>query len=105
VLLNLIKNGMEAMQQLPPEQRELQISVQRSSSKRVEVAIVDCGHGVPDDIKSQLFDAFFTTKSEGMGMGLNICRSIVEFHQGQLSVEDHPLGGTIFRFTLPVYEP
>ena len=105
VLLNLIKNGMEAMQQLPPERRELQISVQRSSSKRVEVAIVDCGHGVPDDIKSQLFDAFFTTKSEGMGMGLNICRSIVEFHQGQLSVEDHPLGGTIFRFTLPVYEP
>ncbi|GGX90950.1 PAS domain-containing sensor histidine kinase [Vogesella alkaliphila] len=105
VLLNLIKNGMEAMQQLPPAQRELQVSVQRSSSKRVEVAIVDCGHGVPDDIKSQLFDAFFTTKSEGMGMGLNICRSIVEFHQGQLSVEDHPLGGTIFRFTLPVYEP
>lgn len=102
VLLNLIKNGMEAMQQLPVNERELLISVQKQSARRVEVAIVDRGHGVPDEIKSHLFDAFFTTKSEGMGMGLNICRSIVEFHQGQLSVEDHPLGGTIFRFTLPV---
>jgi hypothetical protein len=105
VLLNLIKNGMEAMQQLPPDQRQLEISVQRQHSKRIEVAIVDRGHGVPDALKSQLFDAFFTTKGDGMGMGLNICRSIVEFHQGQLSVEDHPLGGTIFRFTLPVFEP
>ncbi|SCK19870.1 PAS domain S-box protein [Vogesella sp. LIG4] len=105
VLLNLIKNGMEAMQQLPPAERQLEVSVQRHSGKRIELAIVDRGHGVPDDIKAQLFDAFFTTKSDGMGMGLNICRSIVEFHQGQLSVEDHPLGGTIFRFTLPVYEP
>jgi len=105
VLLNLIKNGMEAMQQLPQAERELEVSVQRQHSKRVEVAIVDRGHGVPDALKSQLFDAFFTTKSDGMGMGLNICRSIIEFHQGQLSVEDHPLGGTIFRFTLPVFEP
>jgi len=105
VLLNLIKNGMEAMQQLPPAERQLEVSVQRHNGRRIELAIVDRGHGVPDDIKTQLFDAFFTTKSDGMGMGLNICRSIVEFHQGQLSVEDHPLGGTIFRFTLPVYEP
>ncbi|BAK75973.1 PAS sensor signal transduction histidine kinase [Pseudogulbenkiania sp. NH8B] len=104
VLLNLIKNGIEAMQDTEPARRQLIVSADVLNPRRVEVAIADRGHGVPADLKERLFDAFFTTKKEGMGMGLNICRTIIEFHQGQLWVEDNPDGGSIFRLTLPVTE-
>ncbi|MBI3145732.1 MAG: GHKL domain-containing protein, partial [Pseudogulbenkiania sp.] len=104
VLLNLIKNGIEAMQETEPARRQLTVSADVQNPRRVEVAIADRGHGVPAELKGRLFDAFFTTKKEGMGMGLNICRTIIEFHQGQLWVEDNPGGGSIFRLTLPVTE-
>lgn len=102
VLLNLIKNGIDAMREVPPARRVLRIQARLVSVRRLELAIVDQGCGVPDDIKARLFDAFFTTKPDGLGMGLNICRTIVEFHQGQLWVEDNPAGGSIFKLTLPV---
>ncbi|HJV06662.1 MAG TPA: PAS domain S-box protein [Chromobacteriaceae bacterium] len=104
VLLNLVKNGIEAMQDVATNQRALDISARLLTARRVEVAIADHGYGVPPDLKERLFDAFFTTKKEGMGMGLNICRTIIEFHEGQLWVEDNAGGGSIFRFTLPVAE-
>ncbi|NWK78968.1 PAS domain S-box protein [Aquitalea sp. LB_tupeE] len=104
VLLNLIKNGIEAMQDCTPAERVLHVEARQLNPRRIEVAISDHGHGVPLDLKERLFDAFFTTKAEGMGMGLNICRTIIEFHEGQLWVEDKPGGGSIFRFTLPVSE-
>ena len=104
VLLNLIKNGIEAMQDCPPSERVLHVEARQLNPRRIEIAISDHGHGVPLDLKERLFDAFFTTKAEGMGMGLNICRTIIEFHEGQLWVEDKPGGGSIFRFTLPVSE-
>ena len=68
---------------------------------QVEFAVVDRGQGIAESLQPKLFEPFFSTKSEGMGMGLNICRSIVEFHGGRLWAAPNPGGGTIFRFTLP----
>jgi hypothetical protein len=67
-----------------------------------EFSVIDRGTGIPEAQRASLFQPFFSTKSEGMGMGLNICRSIVEFHHGRLAVEENPEGGSIFRFTLPL---
>ncbi|WP_231879826.1 PAS domain S-box protein [Crenobacter luteus] len=102
VLLNLIKNGIESMREQELTERVLSLGAHLSSNKRVTVSIADRGHGVPADQKERLFEAFFTTKSDGTGLGLGICRSIVEFHQGQIWVEDREGGGSIFSFTLPV---
>jgi two-component system sensor histidine kinase DctS len=70
------------------------------------ISVADHGCGIPSDVRDKLFTAFFTTKPEGMGIGLSICRSIIEFHRGRLWAEDNTLSptgsGTIFRFTLPL---
>ncbi|RXZ44124.1 PAS domain S-box protein [Crenobacter cavernae] len=102
VLLNLIKNGIESMHEVPLTERVLSLAARLTSNKRVTVTIADRGHGVPEDQKERLFEAFFTTKPDGTGLGLGICRSIVEFHQGQIWVEDGEHGGSLFSFTLPV---
>ena len=70
----------------------------------MQVDVTDYGAGMPQDVIERLFSPFFSTKAEGMGMGLNICRTIIEFHGGQLMYRPNPLGGTIFSFTLPVVE-
>jgi two-component system, LuxR family, sensor kinase FixL len=98
VLLNLMRNAVEAMDQSP--KRELVISTARAEDDMVAVAVADTGHGIPEEVRSQLFQAFFTTKRHGMGVGLSICRTIVEGHGGQIWAEDNPAGGTIFSFTL-----
>ena len=67
----------------------------------IEVAVSDSGHGLPDDVKLNLFQTFFTTKETGMGVGLSISRSIVEAHGGRMWAETNDLGGATFRFTLP----
>jgi two-component system sensor histidine kinase DctS len=102
-LLNLIRNGIEAMSEAPAGRR-LTVSVAARGTE-AEIAVADSGAGVAADALSHLFDPFFTTKREGMGMGLNICRSIVEFHQGRLWHEANPEGGSIFRLTLPLAAP
>jgi signal transduction histidine kinase len=99
LLLNLIKNAAEAMEGAAVRRIELKV---RRAGHQAEFAVIDHGSGIPDALKANLFQPFFSTKTEGMGMGLNICRSIVEFHHGRLLVEDNPAGGTIFRFTLPL---
>jgi PAS domain S-box-containing protein len=101
VLLNLIRNAIEAMAELPPNRRTLEVRARRADAV-VVVSVVDHGHGIDEEASAMLFTPFFTTKSEGMGMGLNICRSIIEFHDGRLWVEPNPGGGTIFNFTLPM---
>ena len=101
VLLNLIRNGCDAMAGTAAEQRQLRIRARRFGAGAVEVAVIDRGHGISDKARHLLFTPFYTTKSEGMGIGLNICRSIVEFHDGRLVVDANPEGGTIFTFTLP----
>ena len=68
----------------------------------VQFRVIDHGPGISDENKTKLFDAFFSTKAEGMGMGLNICRSIVEIHHGRIIVTDTPGGGATFTFTIPV---
>ncbi len=102
VLLNLIKNGLEAMKET--RHTSLKVIVSRSD-QFVMFSVVDRGHGVPQEIRDRLFDSFYTTKTDGMGMGLNICRSIIESHHGRLWFEDNPEGGCTFRFTLPLSPP
>lgn len=102
VILNLARNGLDAMTELPLEQRMLTVSTARYDEDMVRVAIADRGCGLSAEAQAKLFEPFFTTKSEGMGMGLNICRSIIELHKGRLWFEANPAGGTIFHFTLPL---
>ena len=101
VVLNLIRNGLDAMAETLPEQRVLRVRARSFGKDAVEVAVIDRGHGISEEGRKRLFTAFYTTKTEGMGMGLNICRSIIEFHDGRLIVDENPEGGTIFSFTLP----
>src|SRR5690606_7714938 len=96
VLLNLLKNGVEAMEK--SEYHILHVNVSRQGSM-LEIAVIDRGHGLHNP--ERLFEPFYSTKSEGLGMGLNICRTIIESHHGRLWAEENPEGGTIFRFTLP----
>ena len=69
---------------------------------QMQIEVIDRGCGIAPELKDKLFTPFFSTKPEGMGMGLNICRSIIEFHRGRLWVEDNPDGGTIFIIALPI---
>jgi two-component system sensor histidine kinase DctS len=101
VLLNLLLNGMDAMAATPPEQRELLVSVDRDG-EGVTVKVADRGCGLSPDVRRQLFEPFFSTKPEGMGMGLNICRSILELHGGRVWAEPNPGGGVVFSFSLPL---
>lgn len=104
VLLNLLRNARESMQQLPAGERIARIRTRRTEENMVAVEVFDRGTGISPEAASQLFSPFFSTKSEGMGMGLNICRSLIEYHEGRLTFEDNKGGGTIFRFTLPFDE-
>jgi len=101
VLLNLLRNGMDAMAATEPERREIVVRTERNGST-VTVQVVDRGCGLSPEVEKQLFEPFFTTKTEGMGMGLNICRSIMELHRGRIWAEPAPGGGTIFSFSLPL---
>ncbi len=101
VLLNLMKNGIDAMRDSSP--RELQLRVVRSGDQ-IEFSVADHGPGLSREMERRLFEPFYTTKSEGMGMGLNICRSIVESHSGRLWVEPNQPHGCVFRFVLPTLE-
>lgn len=105
VLLNLMRNAMDAMSDTPLAWRLLRIDVLPGDDE-VTVRVGDYGCGIAPEIEDKLYTAFFTTKKEGMGVGLSICRSIIEFHRGRLWAEkqpDSPTGsGTIFHFTLPL---
>jgi len=105
VLLNLIRNGVEAMSATPENMRVLRISAIAGDGE-VIVSVADNGCGIAPEVREKLFTAFFSTKPEGMGVGLSICRSIIEFHRGRLWAEDNPRSptgaGTIFKFTLPL---
>jgi two-component system sensor histidine kinase DctS len=100
-LLNLMRNGIESMSAVPPLRRRLTISVCLAGDQ-VRICIIDQGPGIPEDIREQLFTPFFSTKTNGMGMGLKICRSIIELHRGRLWVEENPGGGAILSISLPV---
>ena len=105
VLLNLVRNGMQAMDHPNCRKRLLTIQVKRAASSDshgwVEFCIIDMGVGISPDIAQRLFTPFFTTKAEGMGLGLSLCRTVVEQHGGHLEFEAQEPCGTLFRFTLP----
>ena len=105
VLLNLARNGMQAMDHPNCRKRLLTLQVKRAASSDshgwVEFSIIDIGIGISPDIAHQLFTPFFTTKAEGMGLGLSLCRTVVEQHGGHLEFEAQEPCGTLFRFTLP----
>jgi signal transduction histidine kinase len=103
VILNLIVNAIEAMDDVSQGSRELDISTTKKiNSEHVMVAVRDTGPGLKPEILNRLFEPFYTTKSDGMGMGLPICRSIVEAHGGRLWATANAPRGAIFQFTLPV---
>ncbi|WP_417021295.1 PAS domain-containing sensor histidine kinase [Bradyrhizobium algeriense] len=104
VILNLVVNGIEAMQQVKDRPRELVIRTRQDETSQVLVTVSDCGVGVAAENADRLFDAFFTTKSSGMGMGLSICRSIVTAHGGRLSASGNAGPGATFQFTLPLHQ-
>ena len=104
VILNLVINGIEAMQPVTDRPRELVIRTRQNETDQVLVTVSDCGVGVAAEDVDRLFDAFFTTKSDGMGMGLSICRSIVDAHGGRLSASGNTGPGATFQFTLPLHQ-
>jgi signal transduction histidine kinase len=101
VVLNLILNAVEAMDSVQEGPRELAISTEQSQARSVLVAIRDSGPGVDPENRERVFDAFYTTKSSGVGMGLAICRSIIDAHGGRLWVDGNEPQGAVFQFTLP----
>jgi two-component system, LuxR family, sensor kinase FixL len=98
VLLNLLRNAVEAMAASP--RRELVISTAAGDDDMIAISVADTGAGIAPEVASQLFQPFVTSKAHGMGVGLSICRTIVEAHGGRITVEPNSAGGTIFRFTL-----
>jgi C4-dicarboxylate-specific signal transduction histidine kinase len=101
VMLNLIVNAVEAMGATSPGPRELRISTFEDSSNGVTIAVQDSGPGLPPAGRKSIFDPFYTTKEHGLGMGLSICRSIVEGHGGRLWASANAPHGAVFQFVLP----
>jgi two-component system sensor kinase FixL len=100
VIMNLMRNALEAMREAPV--RELTLSSGPHSENLVVVRVSDTGSGIADDIRQALFEPFKSTKKEGMGVGLSICRTIVEAHGGTIWAEANPGGGATFAFTVPI---
>ena len=101
VLLNLLQNALDVMEASPHKARGITITTSRRDD-RVEVAVRDHGTGLTPEVQAQLFDPFFTTKPQGLGLGLSICRTIVESHGGHLWAHNEPDGGLSMCFALPI---
>ena len=102
VLVNLVSNALDAMRQTPPDRRKVEISTAGNGDDEVRLSVRDHGTGIRTEVHERLFDQFFTTKEQGLGMGLAIVRSIVESHGGKIQAENVADGGARFYFTLPV---
>jgi PAS domain S-box-containing protein len=102
VVINLVMNGIEAMQPVTDRPRELVIRSRQDETEQMLLSVTDCGVGISAENADRLFNAFFTTKASGMGMGLSICRSIIEAHGGRLWATANVPHGATFQFTLPV---
>jgi C4-dicarboxylate-specific signal transduction histidine kinase len=102
VLLNLVINAFDAKQNMPPSRRKVLITTQTNGNGTVRTTVRDHGGGISDDMRDRVFDPFFSTKTEGLGMGLAIVRSIIEAHGGTITAENLDDGGAQFEFVLPV---
>jgi C4-dicarboxylate-specific signal transduction histidine kinase len=101
VILNLVRNAIEAIAHAESAQREIVIATSERADGAMEVAVRDTGPGLPPGGADRIFTPFFTTKSQGMGLGLSLSLSIVQAHDGQLTAESHAGQGAIFRLVLP----
>jgi PAS domain S-box-containing protein len=105
VVLNLVMNGIDAMSTLGDRARVLKLCSGQNGPSGVTLSVEDVGTGIDKSIVDRIFEAFFTTKAHGMGMGLSICRSIAVAHGGQLSVAPGQLHGSVFQLDLPTHQP
>jgi PAS domain S-box-containing protein len=101
VIINLVMNGVEAMQNLAAQERKLTVRT-REGEDQIQLTVEDCGVGISADSAARIFDAFYTTKPRGLGLGLSVCRSIIEAHDGKLSAGPNQGPGATFQFTLPL---
>jgi PAS domain S-box-containing protein len=102
VIVNLLHNAIEAMRDTPSQQREIVIEVSMVDEKYVEVAVVDNGIGIRQEVRDQVFMPFYTTRAKGLGLGLSLSHSVIQAHGGRMWAEPNKQQGTIFRFTLPL---
>jgi len=103
VIINLVVNGAAAMKNTPPDRRKLIIKTAIQEGRTVRVSVADFGTGIDESAMAHLFEPFYTTKSDGLGMGLAISRTIIKAHGGTLEASNNPEGGATFAFTLPAY--
>ena len=104
VLINLVRNAFDAMRDTPPSRRIVEIATNSNGDGTICVAVRDYGSGISESTRERLFEQFFTTKEEGLGMGLAIVRSIIEAHGGSITAENADGGGARFHFRLPIKE-
>ena len=102
VVLNLIVNGLDAVAKRPPGDRWVLVRTAEADGGGVELTVEDSGRGIAESDKARVFEPFFSTKREGLGMGLSISQSIVQSHGGQICAENSPRSGAIFRCVFPV---
>jgi len=101
VIINLLTNAMDAMKDRPADSRRVFLSTRSDSDKSVTVTVIDSGPGLTTDQIETVFNPFYTTKAEGMGLGLTVCRLIIEAHGGHIWVENSPDGGAMFTIRIP----
>lgn len=101
VIANLVQNAVTAMREVSPSYRRVEIAAEEVSGNQVQVIVSDAGEGLPTQAIEHLFESFYTTRSDGLGLGLAICRSIIESHGGYIRAENAPNSGATFAFTLP----
>jgi C4-dicarboxylate-specific signal transduction histidine kinase len=104
VLINLVRNACDAMTAAPDRPHRLFLATNRHGNDGLAVTVADNGGGVPTDLRDRLFEPFVTTKSQGLGLGLTISRSILSAHGGKIWCENNPAGGAVFAFSLPLFE-
>ena len=102
IMLNLTINALDAMKGTPASERRLEIATMRINAHSVQVAVEDTGTGIAPDQIDKVFEPFFTNKPQGLGIGLTICRSIINMHGGRIWATNNPGGGVTFRFDLPI---
>ena len=102
VILNLIRNGIDAMLNMDQSDEGISVSVTKVENEQIRIAVTDHGGGITKEAEKRIFEPFFTTKSSGLGLGLAICQSIITSHGGVLKFTKNPSGGTTFHFTLPI---
>jgi two-component system sensor kinase FixL len=105
VVLNLLLNAFDVMRDADASDRVVRLNIGRMDERMLKVSVVDAGPGLPPESIERVFDAFYTTKSKGLGMGLSISRSIIEAHGGRMWAENNLKRGATFSFTIPIATP